>query len=363
MVKKIFKSKKLKYLPNIFGLEKFRDSLFKSHFEQKANYFSRSTPDKKLVQKICLKEDIDLDTVKNNIQKENLEGYMFPTNMLENILGNHPLPLSAQKQALVDMLSRMNNNKLNEAEGINLVYKINQEETPLVKNEKLQPLSPNFCSQLASTLHFNQKSRLTMGESHLINPENGLPFGTSLLQISHLTYHALDIDLSVGITPENETPTKTTAMLHEYSFTMPYSLKNNNYSDHGYILHLKGKNITPKKIQEIIGFKNNAFAGISIVTGEASGNTLAQSTTQNKFFKKKKTTKFHTKNKKAKLLESIGTYIYDKTQPQTSNGLLVSEKIGNITSIDGEIVLIMFPLLQTFTFQYSDHNFKLYQSE
>jgi hypothetical protein len=236
--------------------------------------------------------------MEKEISKQNLEGFIIPTQFLGEYLNSqlNPFELSSNKIKVIESIAQMNNGKINEAEGYNLVYEAGKEHLPLFKAEKLQSLAPNFCSQLSSCIHFHTKSRLTLGESHLEHPTKKLPYGESILQISHLTYHALDLDLSVNLTPEDQPPATfaNQSMLHEYTFSLPYSLNNKKYSNHGYILHLNGKNITPKKIAKIIGLKSNSIGGLVICNGEAEGHLLnfqtkkgVFSVVKNKFYSQK----------------------------------------------------------------------------
>lgn len=346
----------IKTLPNISGLEEIRDDLFKQKFAKKKGVFSRKTKlkNKQLTQSVPLKEVLHLEKIKKEISKQKFEGFIIPTQFLGEYLSSqaNPFELSPNKIKVIESIAQMNNGKINEAEGYNLVYQIEKEALPVFKPEKLQSLAPNFCSQLSSCIHFHTKSRLTLGESHLEHPTKKLPYGESILQISHLTYHALDLDLSVNLTPEDQPPASfaNQSMLHEYTFSLPYSLNDKKYSNHGYVLHLKGKNITPKKIAKIIGLNSNSVGGLVICSGQAEGNLLnfqnkkgVFSLVKNKFFSQKVS---------KKLNESIGTFIYDKNFDSTSNGLLATEKLGKLESLNGQVTVIFFPLLQNFTYEY-----------
>jgi hypothetical protein len=347
-----FKSRLINAIPNIQGLEEVRDSLYSENFSNNKKNYSRSTKNKqKLTQLIYLKETLNLGNIISKIAQSKLTGFILPTNLLDQALASKPLPLSAQKQSLIEVIARMNNKKTNEAEGVNLIYQLENPEHQF-NREKFESLAPNFCSQLVSTLHYNQKSRLTLGESHLENPTTKLPYGEAILQISHLTHHALDLDLSIKISPDDQPVTNF--MLHEYCFTIPYSLSDKSLSDHGYILHLKGKNITAEKIIEIIGLKDSAFGGVIISNGKAEGLILNHSINK-KMFRKEKI-KFFNQTQIKFLKESIGTFIYDPTIPYTKNGLFTSDTIGQVKKIDGEITMIFFPLIQTFISEYAKNN-------
>lgn len=349
-MKKIkFKSNLINALPNIQGLDEIRDLLFKEQFNQeKDSYFRTAEKQYKLTQKIYLKESLNLNKILEQIKKHNLKGFILPTNLLGEALSNAPLPLSAQKQSLVQTLAQMNNGKTNEAEGINLLYSLNEQDQSLQQKE-FQPLAPNFCSQLISNIHYNQKSRLTLGESHLENPKTHLPYGQAILQISHLTHHALDLDLSIKISPD-DSPTSN-YLVHEYCFSVPYSLNNKKYSDHGYIIHLNGTDITPEKIIQIVGLTGSAFAGVTISKGEAKG-LLLNHKIQKKLLRKESVSYFNQKNDQS-LNEAIGTFIYDPKIKQLQKGLFISETAGQVKSLDGELTIVLFPLIQTFTAEYS----------
>lgn len=337
-MKKInFKSGLIRTLPNINGLTELTQNLYKSEFTQQNDQFSRSysskSPKTKITQIITIKEDISLKKVNKKIKQNNLQGFILPTNLLQAALNHAPLPLSEQKQAIIESFSQMNNGALNEAEGVHLISQS--------KNPPYNSYAPNYTSQIASSLHFNKSSRLTLGESHLENPLTKLPYGEAVLQISHLTYHALDLDLSTEIDHNfnSKRLNSDKVMIHEYTYSIPYSLKNKNFSPHGFILHLKGKNITPKLVKEIIGYNTNGFGGLSITSGKVSGTIL--STT--------KETKLNTKSQTKQLNESIGNFIFDPLVQDLSNGKLTTEEIGSVSSIiEGELTLVFFPLLQTF---------------
>jgi hypothetical protein len=346
----------IKTLPNISGLEEIRDDLFQQKFAKKKGAFSRKTSlkSKKLTQTVPLKEVIHLEKVKKEILKQKLEGFIIPTQFLGEYLSSqvNPFKLSQNKIKVIESIAQMNNGKINEAEGYNLVYEAGKEQLPIFKPKNLIGLAPNFCSQLSSCIHFHTKSRLTLGESHLEHPTQKLPYGESILQISHLTYHALDLDLSVNLTPEDQPPAAfaNQSMLHEYTFSLPYSLNNKKYSNHGYILHLEGKKITPKVIAKIIGLKSNSAGALIICSGEADGHLLN--------FQNKKgifsinTNRFFSQKVSKPLKESIGTFILDKNFDSTKNGLLATEKLGKLETLNGQITLVFFPLLQNFTYEY-----------
>jgi hypothetical protein len=349
-MKKIkFKSNLINALPNIQGLDQLRDILFQQQFHHgKDNFFRTAEKKYKLTQKIFLKENLNLNRILDQIQKNNLQGFILPTNLLGEALLNAPLPLSAQKQSLIQTFSQMNNGKANEAEGVNLLYSLSNQDQSF-SQKQFPSLAPNFCSQLISNIHYNQKSRLTLGESHLENPKTHLPYGQAILQISHLTHHALDLDLSIKISPDNS-PTSN-YLVHEYCFSIPYSLNNKTYSDHGYILHLSGSDITPEKIVQIVGLRKSAFAGVTISTGK-SKSILLNHKKQKKIFRKESITFFNQKNEQS-ISESIGTFIFDPEIKQLQKGLFISEKAGQIQSLDGEVTIVLFPLIQSFTAEYA----------
>jgi hypothetical protein len=356
MKKLNFKSGLIRTLPNILGLSSLRKKLYQAEFKQDKNRFIRTctvnpadNKIKKLSQFITIKEDLKLTKINQQIKKFNLKGFILPTNLLEQALQNAPLPLSAQKQILIQSFAQMNNGRLNEAEGIHIVHSNN---TPIEKIKKYNPLAPNLCSQLISELHFNKSSRLTLGESHLEDEADKLPYGQAILQISHLTYHALDLDLSSEVDRKFESKrlSAETVVLHEHCFSIPYSIKDKRYSPHGFILHLNGENITPAIINQIIGFKDNGFAGLAIVSGDVSGHILDYKKHKT-LFNAKETT--FTKKETSKVInECIGNYIFDPTIKTISTGTLTVENIGKLEQLNGEITLVFFPLLQSFIAEY-----------
>lgn len=354
MKKVTFKSGLIRTLPNITGLEELREKLYKSEFQEHKDQFIRSysvsskngNHIKKLSQYITIKEDLKLAKIDKKIKKHGLKGFIIPTNLLGKALQNAPLPVSAQKQTLIESFSQMNNGKLNEAEGVHLIH----------SNSKkvFHPLAPNFCSQLISNLHFNKNSRLTLGESHLEHKTNKIAYGQAILQISHLTYHSLDLDLSSQTEPDLESKRleSDSVMLHEHCFSIPYSLKDKRYSPHGFIIHLNGKNITPDVINSIIGFKKNGFAGLAIVSGECRGKILSYQE-EKKIFSNPNLKPFQ-KTTNNNLIEAIGNYIFDPSVESIKKGVLSVDKVGQVQNINGEITIVFYPLLQTFIAEYSE---------
>lgn len=352
-----FKSHLINTLPNIQGLDELRQKLKTHDFVEQNSVYSKTIelsddlPIHKLTQQIALKEPINPMQVKERIAKSNLEGYLIPTFLLEESLKYNPLPLSAQKQDLITRICQMNNGKHNEAEGINIIYARHQEADPIFHNKIDSSLSANLPSQVVSVIHNHSSSRLTIGEAKSIySLPQPYPYGEAILQIGHLKYHALDLDLSQQIRPEAPAKTKRITgdvSVFETCISIPFDLKNNNFSDHGFILYLKGNQITPKLISEIIGLTRTGFGGVIIANGILNGSILSRK--PKTIFKKSETFK-HRIIKKQK--ESIGSFTYEPSLDLTKNGYATLEHLGELSQVDGEIILAFYPLHQTFIGEY-----------
>lgn len=347
VMKKInFKSGIIGTLPNIDNLDTARIKLYSTGFKQFSHYFMRKVdllknlPISSIKQIIPLKEKLNPLTVKKNILNNGFEGYILPMSLMEEALKYHPLPLSAQKQTIIDHICRMNNGAQNEAEGIC----INIQNT-----EQSTSLAPNLASQIIANLHFNSKSRLTIGSAKSITDDTEqIPNGEAMLQISHLMHHVLDIDLSTEITSQNLSESgikriKSKVSLYENCFSIPYKLTNTQYSTHGFVLYLKGK-ITLKQIQEIIGLKQNGWGGLGVITGTCQTTILNSKTT--KKFGFKKTTKFYEKSHTINCNENLASLIFE---PTVNNQLqIIVDQAGLLTKVEGEIVIAFYPFLQSF---------------
>ena len=294
-MRRIIKSHIINTLPNIQGLDKIRKKLQTANFIKAGKAWVKEIsldlkdPIHKLVQIVPEKEEVDIPKVGQQIKDHNFEGYLLPTFLLEDALAKNPLPLSAQKQHIIEYICKMNNNKYNEAEGMHIVYKQHEELKPLVHPEiKKTFLSPNLPSQVISAIHKHDSSRLTIGEAKSYRSiPKPYPYGEAIIQLSHLRYHVLDLDLSLEITEENpgtSTPLKDKVSLFESCYSFPFKLNQNNYSNHGFILYLKGKDITPKKICDIIGLEGIGFGGVAIASGEITSTILTK--TKKSLFKK-----------------------------------------------------------------------------
>ncbi len=348
MKKLNFKSNLLSTLPNIENLDNICKELYLLNFQQEGNTYIRKYKPKiqnisEIAQKITINEKLNLSEFKNNINLFNFCGDIFSTALLDTYLKYQPLPLSAQKQELIESAARMNNFKLNEAE---CIY-IEQNVKPTNNNLCLEP---NLSSQFSTELHYNQKSRLTLGESQIEDQYTHKAFGSALLQISHLSYHSIDLDLSLRMHFENK-QIITQKLLnkvkrYQYCFTIPYRLNNTDFSQHGFIVTLKGKNITPEKISKLFGTKYTAYAGITIASGIAKGKIE----TINKTFLQKN--KIKTEISENYLEENIGNFIFDPGKKELKDGHWTTENIGRINTFNGELVMLVFPILQTFNIKH-----------
>jgi hypothetical protein len=338
-----FKSNLISTLPNISNISDLCQNLYKANFVQIKNKFTRTYkqkkgPIKEISQEITVHEDLNLSLFNQNIKTNFAHGTIFHTNLLDSYLSNQPLPLSAQKQELLESIARMNNFKLNEAECIYI-----EQNSKLKKSDSLEP---NLSSQLSSELHFNHKSRLTLGESMIEDGFSHKAYGSALLQVSHLSYHALDLDLSLRVHQENKKIITqklfNKVKQYQFCFHLPYSLNNNQLSDHGYIVQLKDTKITPDKIAKLFPTKCTAFAGITISTGIAKGEILSLSKNMlgSQSAKQEKTENY--------LEESIGHFMFDPNYSKLKKGSWNSENIGKIKELNGETIMIIFPILQTF---------------
>ena len=345
-------------LPNIMGLEVIRQKLETAYFTKQNKSQSRTIelsqdlPIHKITQIIPEIETLNLQEINENIKANKLNGYIMPTYLLEESLLRHPLPLSAQKQSIIENICKMNNGPTNEAEGISIIYGKHEEMTPLFHQHTNKWLSPNLPSQIISILHKHNSSRLTIGEAKSIYsiPEP-YPYGEAILQLSHLRYHVLDLDLSIEITEGNigkNKPIKSTVGLFESCSSFPFKLNNQSYSNHGFILYLKGDNITPAKIKEIIGLTNSGFGGVIIASGIMTASVLSgrkKGLIKNKHIAFKH--KFIRKDK-----EAIGVYNCDPNVDIVANGYCDLEKTGQLINLDGELILAFFPYKQTFIAEY-----------
>ncbi len=357
-MRRIIKSHIINTLPNIKGLDVIRQKLKTANFKKagkawvKQIKLDETHPIHNLIQIVPENEDIDLTKVNKNIKSNNLEGYILPTFLLEEALTKNPLPLSAQKQHIIEYICRMNNNKYNEAEGMHIVYSQHDAIAPLIHPEiKKTFLSPNLPSQIISAVHKHDSSRLTIGEAKSYRSiPKPYPYGEAIIQLSHLRYHVLDLDLSVEITEENQgtsSSLKDKVSVFESCYSFPFKLNQNNYSDHGFILHLKGKDITPKKIVEIIGLKQTGFGGVVIASGDINSTILTK--TKKTLFKK---SDFYDKKYKHKDKEAVGSFSYDPYLEITSEGYCDLERNGKLDSLDGEVVIAFYPFHQTFIGEY-----------
>jgi hypothetical protein len=352
------KFRNLKTLPNIQNLEVIRQQLEQTEFqddghnlfkqihlkqEQPVHTFSQLLPKET--------EKLNLQKVKQRIQEQQLEGYIISTAILEDVLAQHPLPVSAQKQAVLEYVCRMNNGPHNQAENIHIVYEHNHELEPILNNKIQSTLAPNLASQIISTIHRHRKSRLTVGEAHNIDSiVNQIPDGDTVLQISHLTYHALDLDLSLSVHKDEIGKSRKLTgpvSVFETCISLPYSLKDKHFSKHGYILHLKGDQITPEKIAKIIGLKKTGFGGTIVANGTMFTNVL--SIDKPKLFRKGHNFKHQTVVKESEL---IGAFNYDPNLKLLSKGYCNLEKAGHLESMSGEITLAFFPSFQTYIGEY-----------
>ncbi len=353
------KSHLINTLPNIQGIKEVRQKLESSEFKEVDGIFQRETdlsedlPIHHITQLIPPKEEVDLGLVGNKIKEYGLEGYMIPTGLLEEAMQHNPLPLSAQKQSLIEDVCRMNNGKHNEAEGINIIYERHHEAEPLFHPKINSLLKPNLPSQIVSVLHRHNSSRLTIGEAKSIySVPKPYPYGEAILQLSHLRFHVLDIDLGLQVRPDAigvNTPLGDNVSLFETCYSFPFTLKDNSYSDHGYVLYLKGKDITPEKIAKIVGLKKNGFGGVIIGSGVIEASVLSKK--KKKFFKKNENHTFKHKFFR-KENEAVGAYIYDPNLHLTQHGYCDLERTGQMQSINGEVVIAFFPFHQTFIAEY-----------
>jgi len=360
MRKTKLKSKLIKTLPNIEGLDAIRQQLETTELKEVDGNFVRvitldkNLPIHQLTQTIPIQtESITLKKVKKRIKENNLSGYILPTYLLDDVLAKHPLPVSAQKQHVIEYLCRMNNGEHNQAEGINIIYANHHELDPIYNPKIKGTLAPNLASQIESTLHRHRKSRMTLGESKSIdNLHNQNPYGETILQISHLTYHAMDLDLSVEVTKENigkNKPIKGKVSVLETCSSFPYSLNKNQFSEHGFILYLKGDQITPKKITEIVGLETTGFGGVTIATGTIFAKVLSKKI-KGGLFKKKET--LYDYNLVRKQKEVVGSFTYDPNVDIVSSGYCNLERVGHLESMSGEIVIAFFPYMQSFMGEY-----------
>jgi len=349
---------KLKTLANIQNLNIIREKLESLDFtENETNYTKTIHLDAdqsihKLTQILPKNPDKpDLEAIKNRIQSQDLEGYIISTNILDDVLKQHPLPISAQKQSIIEHICRMNSGPHNQAEGINIVYQVDHEFEPLINQQIQASLPPNLSSQIISTLHRNRNSSLTIGESKSLDSQQK-PDGEAILQISHLTYHALDLDLSLEVHQESlgqRQKLKGEVSILENCISLPYSIRNRSYSDHGFILYLKGNNITPKKIVDIIGLQNTGFGGTIIASGSIYSSLLKLQKSKLFGLKKKNEFQYHTSQKDH---EVLGAFTFEPNLNFSKNGYCNLEKLGHLKSVSGEVVLAFFPYFQTFIGEY-----------
>jgi len=349
--------KHLKNLANIPNLEVFREKLEKTDFSENSSFYYKTIyldpnqPIHKFSQILPKKtEKIDLNKIQERIKEQNLEGYLISTSILEDVLKKHPLALSAQKQSIIEHICRMNSGPHNQAEGIHLIYAHGQEQTPIL-NHNIKPLlAPNLSSQIISSIHRNKKSSLTIGEAHSTNQSNQAS-GEAVLQITHLSHHAMDLDLSQEVqrnTLGKTHKTKDKLSVFETCINLPYSIRDRHFSDHGYVLHLKGDHLTPQKIVDIIGLKENGFGGTIITSGTISSSIL-NDPQRKKIDLHSNNLKFYTLNK---VQELIGAFTYDPHLELTKNGYCNLEKLGHLKSLSGEITLVFFPFFQSFIGEY-----------
>lgn len=348
----------LKTLPNIQNLETIRNLLESTEFNDHGENLIKQVelPESQPVhnfKQILPKttEKPNLQDIKQRIQDFRLEGYIISTAILEDVLLKHPLPLSAQKQGILEYICRMNNGPHNQAENIHIVYQNKHELEPILNSKIANKLAPNLTSQIISTIHRHRKSRLTLGEAKGIDSIiNQTPDGEAVLQISHLTYHALDLDLSLTVHKDSIGKSKKLigpVSVFETSISLPYTLNNKEFSKHGYILHLKGNQITPKKIKEIIGLQNAGFGGIIIASGSITSSVLSKE--KPKLFQKEPSFNFETNQNQTEL---IGAYNFDPNLALLSNGYCNLEKAGHLVELDGEITFAFFPSFQTYIGEY-----------
>lgn len=348
----------LKTLPNIQNLEAIRQQLEQSEFDDdgfnlyKEIELNQDQPVHTFTQILPKEtEKPNLQDVKKRIQDFGLEGYIISTAILEDVLSQHPLPVSAQKQSVLEYICRMNNGPHNQAENIHIVYKQGHELEPILNNEISSTLAPNLASQIVSTIHRHRKSRLTVGEAQGIDSiVNQIPDGETVLQISHLTYHALDLDLSLSVHKDEIGKSRKLTgpvSVFETCISLPYSLKDKHFSKHGYILHLKGNQITPEKITQIIGLQNTGFGGTIVANGTMFTSVLSKE--KPKLFRKETNFKHETVVKES---EVIGAFNYDPNLELLSKGYCNLEKAGHLKSMSGEITLAFFPSFQTYIGEY-----------
>jgi hypothetical protein len=352
----MIKSHIINTLPNIQGLDIIRKKLKTAKFIQfgkkwiKEIRLSQKFPIHKLIQIIPEKESVDISAVTKRISQEGYEGYLLPTYLLKESLKQNPLPISEEKQRIIEHICKMNNNKYNEAEGIHIVYKQHEALNPLVHPEvKKRFLSPNLPSQVISAIHKHDSSRLTIGEAKSYRElPKPYPYGEAIIQISHLRYHVLDLDMSIEITEENQSePLKEKVSIFESCYSFPFKLNQDKFSDHGFIIYIKGENITPEKICKIIGLKNTGFGGIAVGTGTITSTILTK--TKKRILKKEE---FKNKTFTRKDKEAVGSFSYDPFLDITQYGYCDLERNGKLESLDGEFILAFYPFHQTFIGEY-----------